>query len=237
MGGRCIGILGGSFNPVHVGHLRLAIEVYEALAPQLDYIDLVPCAQPPHKESASLLPFDLRVEIVRAAVADIPYLRVNTIESQRLGPSYTYDTLLTYRAQAPDDRYIFLLGGEDFASIDQWHKGELLPSLTSIVVVPRAGTHSSSFCQTVNRLWPDATLQPAKAGGFQAQTRWGTQLLYLPLPRLDVSASLLRQRWIEGKNIDYLLPNAALDVLQEHRQQSIEIWNALSATSTRLIHV
>lgn len=233
MGGHCIGILGGSFNPVHVGHLRLAIEVYEALAPQLDYIDFVPCAQPPHKESASLLPFDVRVDIVRAAVADLPYLRVNTLEAQRLGPSYTYDTLLAYRAQSPSARPLFLLGGEDFASIHQWHKGEQLPSLASIVVVPRAGAHSSSFCQTVHRLWPDATLEATNTGGFQAQTRWGTQLVYLPLPRLDVSASLLRQRWIEGKNISYLMPSTALDVLHEHRQQSLETWGVLAATLTR----
>lgn len=232
MSARCVGILGGSFNPIHVGHLRLAIEVYEALAPMLDYIDFVPCAQPPHKDSASLLPFGLRADIVRAAVADVPYLRVNTIESQRVGPSYTYDTLLAYRAQSPSASYMFLLGGEDFASINQWHKGAELPALASLVVVPRAGAHSSSFCRTVNKLWPDATVQPTKAGGFQAQTRWGTQLLYLPLPRLDVSASLLRQRWIEGKNIEYLLPHAALDVLCSHRQQSFKIWDALSSTST-----
>lgn len=225
MGGQGIGILGGCFNPVHVGHLRLAIEVYEALEPALSHIDFVPCAQPPHKDRATLLPFDLRVDILRAAVADFPFLRVNTIESQRLGSSYTYDTMLAYRQQKPAASYMFLIGGEDFASIDQWHKGAQLPSVTSIVVVPRAGAHSSTFCQTVSKLWPDATLSATAKGGFEARTKWGTQLLYLPLPRLDVSASLLRERWIAGKSIDYLLPHNSLEVLRAHREQSLKIWN------------
>lgn len=226
MGTQCIGILGGSFNPVHVGHLRLAIEVYEALSPQLDYIDFVPCAQPPHKTSTTLLPFALRAELVRAAVAETPFLRVNTLEAQRPGLSYTYDTLLAYGQHYPAASFMFLLGGEDFVNIQQWHKGVELPQLTSIAVVPRAGTHSSSFCQTVNKFWPDATLTPTAAGGYQAQTQWGTQLLYLPLPRLDVSASLLRSRWIDDKRIDYLVPHKALDVLRLHRHESIKIWSA-----------
>ncbi|MEG2172141.1 MAG: nicotinate (nicotinamide) nucleotide adenylyltransferase [Desulfovibrionaceae bacterium] len=225
MAAQCIGILGGSFNPIHVGHLRLAIEVYEALSPRVDYIDFVPCAQPPHKNNASLLPFDLRARLVQAAVVGMPFLRVNTIESQRQGPSYTYDTLLAYKQQFPAASYMFLLGGEDFATINQWHKGAELPRLTNIVVVPRAGAHSSSFCQTVNTLWPEAVLEPTPAGGYHAQTQWGTQLLYLPLPRLDVSASLVRSRWIDGKRIEYFLPQAALEVLQKHQQQSIEIWS------------
>lgn len=227
-----IGILGGSFNPVHVGHLRLAIEVYEALEPALHHIDFVPCARPPHKDGTTLLPFDLRVELLRAAVADLPFLQVNTIESQRRASSYTYDTMLAYREENPKASYMFLLGGEDFATIDQWYKGAQLPSVTSIVVVPRAGAHSSTFCKTVNKLWPDVTLSPTLQGGFQACTRWGTQLLYLPLPRLDVSASLLRERWIAGKNIDCLLPHQSLKVLREHRQQSLQIWDPVSPPAT-----
>lgn len=225
MNTQCIGILGGSFNPVHVGHMRLAIEVYEALFPQLDHIDLVPCAQPPHKDTSTLLPFDLRAALVQAAIADIPYLRVNPLEAQRRGPSYTYDTLCAYKAQSPSTSCMFILGGEDFTAIRQWHKGQALPELAHIAVVPRAGADSSTFCQTVNALWPSARIEPRPAGGYTAFTEWGTQLLYLPLPRLDVSASLLRERWIEGKNIQHLLPESALATLKDHRQMTMDIWN------------
>lgn len=225
MKAQCIGILGGSFNPVHVGHVRLAIEVYEALFPQLDYIDLVPCAQPPHKDSATFLPFELRAALVQAAIAEISYLRVNPLEAQRLGPSYTYDTLCAYKEQAPSTSCMFLLGNEDFANIDQWYKGDALPRLAHLVVVPRAGADSSCFCQTISTLWPTASIEKRPQGGYVAHTEWDTQILYLPLPRLDVSASLLRQKWIEGKNIQHLLPKASLYALQQHKQLAMDAWS------------
>lgn len=222
---QCIGILGGSFNPIHVGHIRLAIEVYEALFPQLDYIDLVPCAEPPHKDTTTLLPFSLRAALVQAAIADIPYLRVNPLEARREGPSYTYDTLCAYKEQFPHTRCMFLLGGEDFSAIGQWHKGEALPHLAHIAVVPRAGADSTNFCQTVSTLWPSARIEARPAGGLSAHTEWGTQLLYLPLPRLDVSASLVRQRWLERKSIQHLVPQAVISTLQHHRQMTVDTWN------------
>ena len=84
-------ILGGSFNPPHVGHLRLAVEAREALGDLVRGVDMVPCAQPPHKKTGHLLPFELRAAMLEAALAPLPWLRCNRLEALRDGPSYTWD--------------------------------------------------------------------------------------------------------------------------------------------------
>ena len=138
-----IGILGGSFNPVHIGHLRLALEVLEAPVAALEYVELLPCAEPPHKPREGILPFELRSALLEVAGRRIPRLRVNRLEGMRSGPSYTWDTLTAYAAQYPGQRPVFILGGEDFATLPQWFRGLELPQLADFVVVPRAGTERS----------------------------------------------------------------------------------------------
>ena len=117
-----MGILGGTFNPVHNGHVRHAIEVAEALG--LERVLLMPCATPPHKESAGLLPFDIRVELLRAAVRDIPFLGVETLEGELEGPSYTWRTLREWgRRHAGEALPSFMMGAEAFAAPDTWKHG------------------------------------------------------------------------------------------------------------------
>ena len=95
-------ILGGSFNPPHVGHLRLAIEAREALGDLVQGVDMVPCAVPPHKAQSGMLPFELRASMVAACAESIPWLRCNRAEALRQGPSYTWDTLCAYREAEPE---------------------------------------------------------------------------------------------------------------------------------------
>ncbi|MDO5483370.1 MAG: nicotinate-nicotinamide nucleotide adenylyltransferase, partial [Desulfovibrionaceae bacterium] len=89
-------LFGGSFNPPHVGHLRLAIEAREALGQLVDGVDLLPCAHPAHKQGRGLLPFALRAAMLEAAVAPLPDIRCNRLEAARAGTSYTWDTLGLY---------------------------------------------------------------------------------------------------------------------------------------------
>jgi nicotinate-nucleotide adenylyltransferase len=225
-----IGILGASFNPVHIGHLRLALEVRERLA--LDHVDLLPCALPPHKPATGILPFDVRVRLLRAAIQGLDGLRINPMEGEREGPSYTWDSLQDYAARQPQARRFFLLGCEDFWTLPQWRKGLDLPRLADFVVVPRDGADGERFTQAVRQNWPHAlpcppdpatpmaALPDARAFALPEDTR----LLYLPLTRLDVSASLLRSRFTAGLDLRFLLPPACLDCLEAKRALVEECW-------------
>jgi nicotinate-nucleotide adenylyltransferase len=218
-----IGILGASFNPVHIGHLRLALEMREALA--LAYVDLLPCALPPHKSAAGILPFDLRVRLLSAAVRGLDGLRVNLMEGERQGPSYTWDSLRDYAAKQPGARHFFILGCEDFCTLPQWRNGLELPQLADFVVVPRDGAGKERFAQAVCTNWPQALpcstgIAPHMAELSDADAFMlpgGARLLYLPLTRLDISASLLRRRFVTGLDIQFLLPPASLECLEAER--------------------
>ena len=130
-------LLGGSFNPPHIGHLRLAIEVREALGTLVDSLVLVPCGNPPHKRADSLLPFALRAEMTRAAVRGLPGISVSEEEGERQGYSYTWDTLSRYREKLPGRELYFVIGTPDFALLHTWHRGLELPRLCQFIVVAR----------------------------------------------------------------------------------------------------
>ena len=219
-----IGILGASFNPVHIGHLRLALEMREIL--DLTHVDLLPCALPPHKPAIGILPFDLRVRLLRAAIQGVAGLRMNPMEGEREGPSYTWDSLQDYAVDYPDARRFFLLGCEDFCTLPQWRNGLALPQLVDFVVAPRDGAGGERFTQAVRQNWPEALPCPpdepasniaALPGAKAFVLPKGARLLYLPLTRLDISASLLRNRFAAGLDLHFLLPPAALECLEAER--------------------
>ena len=218
-------ILGGSFNPPPVGHLRLALETREALGDRVQGVDMVPCAVPPHKAQSGMLPFDLRADMVEACSQGLPWLRCNRMEAQRQGPSYTWDTLCAYREAEPDTNLYFILGSPDFALLSTWYKGLDMPRLCHFVVVPRKGHTSADFIAAAMALWPDAAerlpLLPASPcmvlpGGGLAH--------FLSVPWLAVSASRIRQLWLAGRNVDFLVPDAALQILRNNAQTVRHHW-------------
>lgn len=218
-----IGILGGTFNPVHIGHIRPAVEVFEALRPVR--IDLLPCASPPHKTEGNLLPFDLRVRLLEAAARPFPFLRVNTMENERSGPSYTYDTLCEYRRLYPNAGLFFILGAGDLLTLPDWHKGRQLADMADIVVLPRSGRDIETFHTATRVCWPEAEAIRAPAP-LEALYRLpsGHHVRYLPQPRLDISATLIRERWLRGRNLTYLVPEAVLETMQQHREEITACW-------------
>jgi nicotinate-nucleotide adenylyltransferase len=210
-----VGVYGGSFNPPHLGHLRLAVEVFEALAPLR--LDLLPCAVPPHKDGRGMLPFTLRAAMLRESIAGIPGLAVSTLEEERAGPSYTSDTLRIYREREPAARLFFVLGAEDFASIRLWREWHVLPELADIVVVPRSGMELETFTRTVHSCWPEAKLLPPPAPATATYlTSCGGRLMHLPLPRLDIRAELIRERFQAGRCIRFLVPEGVERLLLEN---------------------
>lgn len=210
-------ILGGSFNPPHIGHLRLAVEVSEALGERVHNVDLVPCAHPPHKAAEALLPFDLRAAMLDAAVSDLPRLRCNRLEAGRQGPSYTWDTMLAYRAAEPGIKLYFILGSADFALLPTWFRGLDLAQLCDFIVVPRGDNLAEDFASATSALWPGATEAPSiEIGCKRMLLPGGGSAHFLPLPWLPVSASDIRMRLRDGRSADYLVPPVALQLLREY---------------------
>ncbi|CAK7061431.1 MAG: putative nicotinate-nucleotide adenylyltransferase [Desulfovibrio sp.] len=221
-----IGIFGGTFNPVHLGHMRLVVEVMESVRPAR--LDLLPSARPPHKGGRRILPFDLRVAMLQAATQDLGGVRVNEMENERDAPSFTVDTLRIYKEREPDARFFFILGAEDFPAVSSWERWRELPFLADIVIVPRSGSGAEVFADTIRSLWPEA--EPAETPFAAADTAYAIPhlpdagfFIHLPLPRLDIRAELIRERFLAGRSIRFLVPETVRAVLTAH-PEAAAIW-------------
>lgn len=225
-----IALLGGSFNPPHAGHFRIAIECAEALFPAETLF--VPCACPPHKSEDNLLPFDFRVALLRAALAEAGMDKsfgVCEVESERSGPSYTADTLAILVARRPDARLAFIMGGEDYAQLATWRRWRELPALADLVVLPRGERSRESFCDTTRSLWPEArrTQTPFPAVTEAFALPGGERLLFLPQPLLDISSSMTRERWLQGRRLDFLMPQSVRKLLREQESMVKRLWERI----------
>ncbi len=239
-----VGILGGTFNPVHNGHLRLAVEVGEALG--LERVLLTPCASPPHKTQNGLLPFELRVAFLREAIRGIPLLEVSTLEGELDGPSYTWASLSERHRRggtcadpdscplpAPAERPFFMMGAESFSALHTWRRGMELPKLGHLVMVPRGGDDRSVFRSSIRRYWPDSLPEDERADEpvYQRETvalageaAGGGHCTFLPVPRLDISSTFIRRRWIEGRSLAGLVPEGVLALMEQERATLDELW-------------
>lgn len=184
-----VGILGGTFNPPHIGHLVCAHAALEQLG--LDRVVLVPAAVPPHKSVPDEPGPQARLEMCELAVAGDAALRVSDIELHREGPSYTVDTLRGLRDAEPADELTLIVGGDMAAAFGTWRDPEEILALARLGVVER---HDLDRARIAARL-------TAVAG---SECRHG----FFEMPRLDISSSLLRDRVRDGRSIRYLVPDA-----------------------------
>lgn len=218
-----IGILGGSFNPVHTGHVRMAVEVLERL--RLERVDLVPAAVPPHKPADGMLPFDLRLGLCELAVEGVHGLHASPIEGERSGPSYTCDTLTCYAT--PPEELHFILGAGTFLEIPTWRRGLEIPALASLVCVSRGGVPDARSFEAVAALvaqrWPDAE---QTASGAEPAWRFasGARLICMDIPRLDIKARDVRERWRQGRDLALLVPPAVQRALLAGWPEYAEAW-------------
>ena len=220
LGAMKVGLLGGSFNPVHIGHLRLAVEVLEQA--QLDRIELIPASVPPHKRLSTVSSFQKRCKMIEAALKDIPGLNINRMEGQRSGPSYTVDTLEQYRRLYPEREPYFIIGSPDFEHLPQWHEWQRLPHLTHFVVVIRDDAHQSQaggaaeVADFIHNTWPQAV--------HEGEGRWtmssGWKAYLLRIPQLDISSSLIRAKMAKGQSVRFLLPDPVWKMLADEYVRS-----------------
>lgn len=208
-----IGIIGGTFNPIHFAHLRIAEEVRERFG--LERVLFIPAATPPHKPLAGDLPFARRFDMVRLAIAGNPAFAVSDVEGVRGGASYSLDTLLSLREASPGDEFFFIIGSDSFLDIGSWHEYADIFGCCNIVVAERPGA-------TVTAL--DTALPVAIADDFQYYPaekrlahRSGYSVYYLEGMPLDISSTAIRDLVRLGRSIRYLTPPSVEQYIKEQR--------------------
>jgi nicotinate-nucleotide adenylyltransferase len=212
-GGPSIGIYGGTFNPIHLGHLRAAQEVAETL--DLDRVLFVPSARPPHKRdgAGALAPAADRLAWVRAAVADNPLFEVDPIEVERRGPSYLVDTLLEIGARTAGPP-VFILGQDAFSEMGTWREPERIVTLAHFAVTTRPPIVEGKLGEWIPTALRGAfELDPDGASGRHRET--GTWIRLLPITPLDISATELRARIRTERSIRYLVPEGVRESIVE----------------------
>ncbi|QLF94239.1 nicotinate-nucleotide adenylyltransferase [Pseudomonas sp. ABC1] len=206
--GRRIGVFGGTFDPVHIGHLRGALEVAELAG--LDELRLVPCARPPHRETPNSSAED-RLAMVQLAVADLPPLMVDARELERERPSYTVETLESLRQELADDDQLFLLLGWDaFCGLPGWHRWQELLELCHILVLQRPDTGNET---------PDALrnlLAARSVSNVQAMSGGAGQIAFVWQMPLEISATQIRRFLASGRTVRFLVPDAVLAYINAH---------------------
>jgi nicotinate-nucleotide adenylyltransferase len=213
-----LGILGGTFNPIHNGHLAIARQTREALS--LDRILFVPTNNPPHKPYQDLAPAHHRYEMVRLAIGPDPFFSISDVELRRPGKSYSIDTIrLLQQEYGTDAALFFLIGLDAFLEFPTWREPETLLDLCSFVVISRPGLSFQSL--STMALLPPLPVQSLAELDAGRRSTWdmaiGTQrLICLRLPPSEVSASGIRRRVGDNMPVANLLPPSVESYIIEH---------------------
>ncbi len=197
-----LGIFGGTFDPVHFGHLALAEECLAAA--NLDELLLVPAASPPHKGGKKLSRFDQRKEMLELAIAGNEKFKVEPMEADRPGPSFTIDTLLEIQKRKPDDELFLIIGGDSALEFSTWKDPAKIASLATIIVRIRPGFSMPTEQEFISQLGKELGVVPKV-------------IFVAGPPYLDVSSSLLKERVSNNKSVRYLLPRAAEVYIQQKK--------------------
>lgn len=196
-----IGIFGGTFDPVHLGHLILAEQCREQA--RLEQVWFVPAARPPHKQDRELTPFAQRVEMLALAVAGHPVFRVDDLEKDRPGPSYTVDTLEELGRRHPDADLQLILGSDCLPDLPSWREPARIAERAGFLIVARPAWP----------IWPVDQLHAALRLPEQAPLR--LQVVHAPL--IELASRDLRRRCAEGRSIRYMVPRAVETYLETHQ--------------------
>ena len=206
---RSLGILGGTFDPIHFGHLRLALEMNDRLALS-DGVRLIPAAKPPLRGTPGTTP-SARLEMLNAAVAGNNILSVDDRELQRDGISYTVDTLESLRSESPSASICFILGMDAFTQFHRWHRWRDIVQLAHIAVAKRPGAKFPDHHELSAFVADHAVKEPA----LLAQSKAGHVCLF-DIPALDVSATYVRNLIFERRSARYLVPEAVSQLIEKH---------------------
>jgi nicotinate-nucleotide adenylyltransferase len=190
-----VGVLGGTFDPVHLGHLVLAEQARAELA--LDQVLFIPAGNPWRKSDRAVTPAEHRLAMLRLATADNDGFGISDIELRRTGPTYTADTLAALAGERLDDAFWFIVGEDALADLPHWHEPERIVAHAMLAVAPRADGADSGAVATLPALIRERTVR-------------------FPMPRIDISSTDIRTRVAAGRSIRYLVPDAVVRYIAEH---------------------
>ena len=193
-----IGILGGTFDPPHLGHLLIADQARERLG--LEQVYFVPAPEPPHKQGEPVSPFSDRVAMLRRALAGYPFFAISLVEANRAGPSYTTDTLrrlhLDFRSGT---KFFFIMGSDSLEDLPTWHEPRELVKLARLAVLRRPG-------------------HPVDLEALEKQVPGiRSSVVVVPAPELTISSTEIQARVCAGRPIDDLVPPGVAEYIREHR--------------------
>ena len=198
-----IGIFGGTFDPVHMGHLILAEQCRDQAG--LDEVWFLPSYHPPHKAAAAITRFDQRCDMLELAVAGHPAFRIDRIEKELPPPSYTAETLAELRRRHAGAEFSLLMGSDSLPDLPGWYEPRRVVELASLVVVPRPGV----MLWTADRL--------AKALDLPTDA---VRLRYVACPMIEIASRELRRAVADGMSVRYLVPRAVEEYLRDRKLYS-----------------
>lgn len=194
-----IGVFGGSFDPLHLGHLILAEQSREQAG--LDEIWFVPAARPPHKLDAPLTSFEHRVSMLRLALSTHPLYRIDTLEADRPGPSYTADTLEELNRRHPGNQWHYLLGSDSVPDLPKWHEPQRIVAAAGLVVMERQGYPVLPAAEVARLIHVPSSL-------LRMQT--------IKVPLIELASRDIRQRVATGRSIRFMVPDAVENYIRQY---------------------
>lgn len=204
-----IGILGGTFDPIHYGHLRCALELYQQL--NLQEVRFIPCHQPVLDKTARATPLQ-RVTMLKMALADQPHFLLDEREIQRSTPSYTLDTLISLREEFPHTPLCLMIGCDLLHSLERWHRWHELLTFAHLIVMTRPNS-TLPLKGTIAEFIHNHQINDIK----QLQQQLSGYLLLVNIPMLDISATFIRHQLAAALSPRYLLPDAVLQYIQQEK--------------------
>jgi len=208
-----LGIFGGTFNPIHYGHLLLAETAREQLG--LDRVVFIPANLPPHKRAAGLASSEARLELVRLAIREQPAFVASDIELERQAVSYTLETIKILRSQLPEAK-LYLLIGQDMLSV-RWMGWDEIKRLSTVVVARRPGARATRPFDAAHGGLPRGLAQGRGERAKRVEPRREKGLRWLTMPQVEIASSDIRKRIKAGRSIRYLVPPAVERSIRDRR--------------------
>ena len=191
-----IGIFGGTFNPIHLGHLLIARDALEQCG--LSCVKFIPAAMPPHKKATPLAPADHRLRMMELAIHGNRQFQIDDIEIRRGGGSYSFETVAQLKEKHPRTDFYFILGSDSYRELHQWHKAKQLVTLCQFIVLARSGYEPKNL--------------HLRAAAFRK-----LRAHFVPSHPCSISSSEIRQRIAARQSIRYLVPEAVRRYIERHR--------------------